>query len=541
MVASTQEPEILGPMKPGYEKILTPDALSFLSTLHSLFEDRRQKLLTARAMRQLEIDSGVMPDFPEETSHIRTNHAWSGPPPAPGLIDRRVEITGPVDRKMVINALNSTATQYMADFEDSTSPTWSNVIEGQINMYDAVRRSISYEAPNGRHYKLNNPQAIPTLLVRPRGWHLHEAHLRIGGKPISASLFDFGLYFFHNAKETIKRGVGPYFYLPKLEGHQEARLWNDIFNLSQDHFGIPRGTIRATVLIETIFGAFEMEEIIFELREHSAGLNCGRWDYIFSFIKKFRSHPDFVLPDRATVTMAVPFMAAYVDHLIQVCHRRGVHAMGGMSAQIPIKSDPEANTKALAKVYEDKLREVLAGHDGTWVAHPDLIPIAIEVFNKHMPQPNQISRVRLEPRIIRKEDLLRTPAPDPITMEGVRSNVKVALVYMESWLRGFGCVPINNLMEDAATAEIARSQLWQWLHHKRCTTDSKVLISLSLLEKVINEIFLELYGAQGTSSSLKAKQHLIRMIESPCFTEFLTTLCYDEIVQIDSSPHKSKF
>lgn len=537
----TQEPEILGPIRPGYEKILTPDALGFISTLHSLFEDRRQKLIAARATRQSEIDSGIMPDFLEETSHIRADTSWIGPPPAPGLVDRRVEITGPVDRKMVINALNSAATQYMADFEDSTSPTWSNVIEGQINMYDAVRRSISYEAPNGRQYKLNNLERIPTLLVRPRGWHLHEAHIRIGRKPVSASLFDFGMYFFHNAKEAIRRGIGPYFYLPKLEGHQEARLWNDVFNISQEYLGIPRGTIRATVLIETILGAFEMEEIIFELKDHSAGLNCGRWDYIFSFIKKFRSHPEFVLPDRATVTMAVPFMAAYVDHLIQVCHKRGVHAMGGMSAQIPIKNDPEANTRALTKVYEDKLREVLAGHDGTWVAHPDLIPIAMEVFNKHMPQPHQIARMGSGSRIVCREDLLRTLVPDPITMEGIRSNVKVALVYMESWLRGFGCVPINDLMEDAATAEIARSQLWQWLHHRRCTTDSGILISMPLLEKVINEIFLELYGAQGAPSSLKARHHLIHMIKSPHFIEFLTTLCYDDIVQTDSSPHKSKF
>src|SRR5579864_6184087 len=383
--------QITRPVSPAQAEILSPEALKFVARLASEFEDRRQELLARRQVRQADIDAGRFPDFLPETAEIRRSE-WTVAPIPRDLMDRRVEITGPVDRKMVINALNCGANVYMADFEDANSPTWENNVDGQINVRDAVNRTIEYTSPEGKRYKLNDK--IATMLVRPRGWHLDEKHALLGGKPISGSLFDFGLFFFHNAKQTVKNGSGPYFYLPKLESHLEARLWNDVFNFAQDALGVPRGTIRATVLIETILASFEMDEILYELRDHSSGLNCGRWDYIFSFIKRFRNHPNFLLPNRAEVTMDRHFLKSYVDLLIQICHRRGIHAMGGMAAQVPIKNDPEANEKALEKVRQDKLREVKAGHDGTWVAHPGLVPLAKEIFDQYMKEPNQISKRR---------------------------------------------------------------------------------------------------------------------------------------------------
>ncbi len=431
-----------------------------------------------------------------------------------------MEITGPVDRKMIINALNSGANVFMADFEDSNSPTWQNNLEGQLNLRDAVEGTISYVSPEGKPYELN-PHAA-TLLVRPRGWHLEEKHFLVDGKPISASLFDFGLYFFYNAKQLIRRGTGPYFYLPKMETHLEARLWNDVFCFSQDELGIPRGTIRATVLIETILAAFEMDEILYELREHSSGLNCGRWDYIFSFIKKFRTRRDFVLPDRSTVTMDKHFLKSYVELLIQTCHRRGIHAMGGMAAQIPIKNDPTANEKALDKVRQDKLREVNAGHDGTWVAHPGLVPIAKGIFDAHMKDANQISRRREDVRISAK-DLLAVPE-GTVTEEGLRWNIDVGLQYLESWLRGSGCVPIYNLMEDAATAEICRAQVWQWLRHGAKLSEGRP-VNQEMVRKVIAEQKSKLQGGRIA----EAAEIYERMITSPDFAEFLTLVAYDYI------------
>jgi malate synthase len=462
-------------------QILNPEARAFLIDLHRNFETRRQELLARRTVRQQELDAGKLPEFLAETADTREANWRVAPIPA-DLLDRRVEITGPVDRKMIINALNSGADVFMADFEDSNSPTWQNNLEGQANLRDAVRGTISYVSPEGKRYQLN-PQ-VATLLVRPRGWHLVERHFQVDGKPISGSLFDFGLYFFHNAKELIGRGTGPYFYLPKLESYREARLWNDVFCLAQDKLGIPRGTIRATVLIETILAAFEMDEILYELREHSSGLNCGRWDYIFSYIKKFRNRPDFVLPDRSTVTMDKHFLKSYVELLIQTCHRRGIHAMGGMAAQIPIKNDPAANEKALEKVRQDKLREVRAGHDGTWVAHPGLVLVAKQVFDEYMKEAHQISR-RQDPVHATAQDRLAV-TPGERTMEGLRWNIDVGLQYLESWLRGSGCVPIYNLMEDAATAEISRAQVWQWVKHGATLSDGR-RVTEALVRQVIAE------------------------------------------------------
>src|SRR5580765_6023564 len=492
-------------------QILNPAARSFLTDLARNFEKRRHELLARRRVRQQEIDAGQLPDFLPETAQIRQGD-WKVAPIPKDLLDRRVEITGPVERKMIINALNSGANVFMADFEDSNSPTWQNNIEGQANLRDAVRRTISFVSPEGKRYALN--ATVATLLVRPRGWHLDERHFQVDGKPISGSLFDFGLYFFHNAEELIRRGTGPYFYLPKMESHLEARLWNDVFNFAQDRLGIPRGTIRATVLIETILAAFEMDEILFELRGHSAGLNCGRWDYIFSFIKKFRNHPDFVLPDRSSVTMEKHFLKSYVDLLIKTCHRRGIHAMGGMAAQIPIKSDPEANEKALEKVRQDKLREVLAGHDGTWVAHPGLVPVAKEISDRHMEGANQLTRRREEVRVT-ANDLLTVPE-GPITEEGLRWNIDVGLQYLESWLRGSGCVPIYNLMEDAATAEISRAQVWQWLRHEAKINGRR--ITREWVREVIADQKEKLKGRRME----EAAEIYDRMMTSPEFAEFLT-------------------
>ena len=499
-------------------QILTPEATRFLNILAREFESRRKELLERRKARQQQIDWGLMPDFLPETQDIR-NAEWRVAPIPHDLQDRRVEITGPVDRKMIINALNSGANVFMADFEDSNSPTWQNNIEGQANLRDAIRGTISYVSPEGKSYRLNPP--VATLMVRPRGWHLVERHFTVDGKPISGSLFDFGLFFFHNAHALIDKGTGPYFYLPKMESHLEARLWNDVFCFAQDQLGVPRGTIRATVLIETILAAFEMDDFLYELREHSAGLNCGRWDYIFSFIKKFRNRLDFVLPDRSTVTMDKHFLKSYVDLLIQTCHRRGIHAMGGMAAQIPIKNDPEANEKALDKVRQDKLREVHAGHDGTWVAHPGLVPVAKEIFDTHMTGANQLDRSREDVRVTAK-DLLTVPE-GPITEEGLRWNIDVGLQYLESWLRGSGCVPIYNLMEDAATAEISRAQVWQWLRHEAKINGRR--ITREWVREVIADQKSKLNGRRVA----EAAEIYDRMMTSPEFAEFLTLVAYDYI------------
>ncbi|CAG8451295.1 2457_t:CDS:2 [Ambispora gerdemannii] len=529
---------ILGSVTPAQAKILSPEAVQFVATLHRAFNPTRKSLLQARVLRQQAIDNGQLPDFLPETAEIRENDTWRGAHPAPGLIDRRVEITGPVDRKMVINALNCGAYTYMADFEDSNAPTWENNIDGQVNLRDANYRTITYTNPaTGKNYTLRKDGKIATLLVRPRGWHLEEAHVSVDGEPISASIFDFGLYFFHNAKKTVEIGIGPYFYLPKIESHLEARLWNDIFNVAQDLIGLPRGTIRATVLIETILAAFEMDEIIYELREHSSGLNCGRWDYIFSVIKKFRHNKNFVLPNRSDVTMTVPFMDAYVRLLIKTCHRRGVHAMGGMAAQIPIKNDAQANKAALDKVRADKLREVKAGHDGTWVAHPDLVKIALDIFNENLKTPNQIF-VRREDVKVTALDLLNTNVPGSITESGIRGNISVGLTYIESWLRGLGCVPIHNLMEDAATAEISRSQLWQWAKHHARTTDNKIVTPEYLLKLLDEEVAsIEKGLGPGKFNATKypqAKRYLASQITGKDYAEFLTTLLYSEIISTQS-------
>jgi malate synthase len=450
-------------MSPGYEQILTPEALDFLAGLQRKFGPVRRQLLQRRQERQAELDAGKLPDFLPETKEVREGQWQVAPVPA-DLQNRRVEITGPTDRKMVINALNSGAKVFMADFEDANSPTWANQVEGQINLIAAIERQIDFTSPEGKEYRLK-PQ-VATLMVRPRGWHLEERHLLVDGEPVSGSLFDFGLYCFHNAKRLLAKGSGPYFYLPKMESHLEARLWNDVFVHAEETLGVPRGTIKATVLIETILAAFEMEEILYELREHSAGLNAGRWDYIFSMIKKFRNHPAFVLPDRARVTMAVPHMRAYTELLVKTCHRRGAHAMGGMAAFIPSRKDPKINEVALAKVHEDKVREATDGFDGTWVAHPDLVPTAMAVFDEALgDRPNQIGRLREEVAVTAADLLNARACTGDVTETGLRLNVNVGLLYIESWLRGIGAAAIYNLMEDAATAEISRSQVWQWVHN----------------------------------------------------------------------------
>jgi malate synthase len=518
--------EVLGAVETAWADMLTPGALAFLATLARAFEGRRRQLMARRLARQAELFAGRLPDFLPETRDVRAG-AWRVAPIPADLTDRRVEITGPVDRKMVINALNSGAKVYMADFEDSHTPTWRNNLEGQLNLRDAVRRTIGFTSPEGKRYALN--PAVATLVVRPRGWHLPEKHLTVDGAPIAGALFDFGLFFYHNAAEQVARGTGPYFYLPKLESHLEARLWNDVFLLAQAELGLPRGTIRATVLIETILAAFEMDEILYELREHSAGLNCGRWDYIFSFIKKFRHRPDFVLPDRALVTMDRHFLRSYSDLLIRTCHRRGIHAIGGMAAQIPIKHDPAANDAALAKVRADKIREVKAGHDGTWVAHPGLVPVAMDVFNTHMATSHHIAVARDDVRVTAR-DLLAVP-DGPITEAGLRLNVDVGVQYLESWLRGTGCVPIYNLMEDAATAEISRTQVWQWVRHGARLTDGRTVTD-DLVWQVMTEEMDKLRTAMGPARFDGGKFTLARqlfddMMTGPEFPEFLTAVAYD--------------
>jgi malate synthase len=528
MASPMVEIQITLPVSDAHKSVLSTEAVAFLKKLSSTFEGRRQQCLAQRGERQARIDRGELPDFLAETASVR-NAEWSVASIPKDLLDRRVEITGPVDRKMIINALNCGAEVFMADFEDSNSPTWSNNLDGHVNLRDAVNRTISFVSPEGKSYKLNEKTA--TLLVRPRGWHLDEKHFLVDGKPISGALFDFGLFFFHNAKNLLAHGTGPYFYLPKLESHLEARLWNDVFNFSQDYVGIPRGTVRATVLIETILAAFEMDEILYELREHSSGLNCGRWDYIFSFIKKFSNRPDFILPNRAEVTMTQPFLASYVELLIHTCHRRGAHAMGGMAAQIPIKNDPAANEKALAKVREDKLREVKAGHDGTWVAHPGLVSVAKDIFNEHMKGPNQIDVKRDKVNITAK-DLLAIPTGN-ITEEGLRWNIDVGLQYLASWLDGNGCVPIYNLMEDAATAEISRAQDWQWVKHgaklqsgEKVTPQMVREATASVLEKLKAQMGPEKFNASKLPAAGKI---LVELMTSPNFHEFLTLDAYAQL------------
>ncbi len=520
--------EITGDLPERYTEILTAEAVEFLRELARRFEATRVQLLEARQAVQARLDAGELPDFPAETAAIRAG-SWTVAPIPADLMDRRVEITGPVDRKMVINALNSGASCFMADFEDSNSPTWHNNLDGQINLRDAINRTISYQSPEGKQYRLNEKTAV--LLVRPRGWHLVERHFLVDGRPISGSLFDFGLYFFHNAKNLMARGTGPYFYLPKMEHYLEARLWNDVFVFAQDYVGVPQGTIRATVLIETILASFQMDEILWELKDHSAGLNCGRWDYIFSFIKKFRSRPDFLMPDRALVTMERHFLASYVNLLIQTCHRRNIHAMGGMAAQISIKNDPVANEAALERVRQDKLREVRAGHDGTWVAHPGLVPVAMAIFNEHMKTPNQIHVKRDDVKITAK-DLVTVP-DGAITEAGLRLNISVGLQYLEAWLRGNGCVPINNLMEDAATAEISRAQVWQWRKHGAKLNDGRA-ITKELVSQTIREEMARLRETLGdqrfnASKFIVAADLYERMMLAPQFDEFLTLKAYEYV------------
>lgn len=519
--------DIRGEITPDYETILSPEAIEFLADLARRFTSRRNELLLAREARQAAIDSGALPDFLPETAAIRDDPSWRVAPVPADLQDRRVEITGPTDRKMVINALNCGAKVFMADFEDANAPTWENMVRGQINLRDAVDRSITFTNPDGRFYQLNESTA--TLMVRPRGWHLDESNFVVDGAPIPGGLFDFGLYFFHNAQAALDRGAGPYFYLPKLESYLEARLWNDVFAHAQDVLGIPQGTIKGTVLIETILAVFEAEEILYELREHSAGLNCGRWDYIFSYIKKLRNHADYLLPDRAEVTMTVPFMRNYTLRVIKVCHRRGAHAMGGMAAQIPIRNDPERNQAALDKVYADKLREAKEGHDGTWVAHPGLVQIATDVFDEYMPAANQVERQREDVNVA-AADLL-TPSEGAITEDGVRLNLKVGIQYLEAWLGGNGCVPLYNLMEDAATAEISRAQVWQWLHHNATLADGRPLtLALygQLLEEEMDAIRSEVGDARFESGHFqRAMQLFDEMIRADDFSEFLTLPAYE--------------
>jgi malate synthase len=522
--------ELKHELNPEYASVLTPSALEFVVKLQRHFNKKRLELLKLREERQIRIDAGDSPDFLPETKAIREGD-WTAAPIPADLQDRRVEITGPVDRKMIINALNSGAKVFMADFEDSNSPTWSNCIEGQINLRDAINKTISYENPeNGKSYKLN--AEIATLLVRPRGWHLPEKHVLVDGEVMSGSLFDFGLYFFHNAKNLLANGTGPYFYLPKMESHLEARLWNEVFILAQNELGVPQGTIKATVLIETITATFELHEIIYELREHMAGLNCGRWDYIFSYIKKFRNlDARFVLPERAQVTMAVPFMASYSKLVIQTCHKRKVHAMGGMAAFIPIKNDEAANNAAIDKVKADKLREVTNGHDGTWVAHPGLVKVAMDIFNEHMPTPHNYDITRAG-EVYTQKDLLELPA-GTITEAGLRMNINVGILYIESWLRGVGAAALHNLMEDAATAEISRTQVWQWIKNGSKLEDGRTItyelfkeILPSELEKVKVYVGEKSFESETMKRAIAMFDELVQVGD---YKEFLTLPAYEEI------------
>jgi len=520
--------QILGKQHPGFDQILTPEALDLVMKLHRSFEPRRQELLAARAARQKTFDAGKLPDFLAETKSVRESD-WTIAPQPKDMINRRVEITGPTDRKMVINALNSGASTFMADFEDANCPTWFNMIDGQINLRDAVRRTITLQQ-GGKSYKLNDKTSV--LIPRPRGWHLDEKHVLVDGKPVSGGIFDFSLYFFHNAKELLSRGSGPYFYLPKMESHLEARLWNDIFKAAQDALGVKQGSIKATVLIETVLAAFEMDEILWELKDHSAGLNIGRWDYIFSCIKKFRVNKDFCLADRGQVTMTAPFLRAYALSLVKTCHRRNAPAMGGMAAQIPIKNDPAANEAALEKVRLDKLREVTDGCDGTWVAHPGLVPIAKAVFDEHMPKPNQYDKQRPDVTVSAK-DLLDFQPEKPITEAGLRNNINVGIQYLGAWLAGNGCVPVFNLMEDAATAEISRSQIWQWIRSPKGVLDDGRKVTVALFRDLLKEELpkvREYLGEEGwKAGKYEAAAKLFDEITTGDYVEFLTLPAYGMI------------
>ncbi len=523
--------QVQGRITPEFAQILTGDALAFLAKLHRNFNARRLELLARRAQRQKELDTGKLPDFLPETRYVRET-SWQVAPVPQDLQDRRVEITGPTDRKMVINALNSGASMFMADFEDSSTPTWDSQLQGQINMCDAVNQSISFTSPEGKQYRLTDKTA--TLLVRPRGWHLSEKHVIVDGQPMSGSLFDFGLYFFHNAKARIKRGSGVYLYLPKMESHLEARLWNDAFVFAQKELGVPQGIIKATVLIETILATFEMDEILYELREHSAGLNCGRWDYIFSCIKKFRNQKDFILADRHLVTMVSPFMRSYSLLLIKTCHKRGAFAMGGMAAQIPIKNDPAANEAALAKVRADKDREANDGHDGTWVAHPGLVAIAREAFDKVMKTPNQIHKKRDDVNVSAK-DLLNFQPKGPVTEAGLRTNINIGIQYLGAWLAGTGCVPIFNLMEDAATAEISRAQIWHWIRSRLGILDDGRKVTKELFRELVPqelEKVRQLLGDRGYAAGKypEGAKMFEELTLAEDFAEFLTLRAYDYLI-----------
>jgi malate synthase len=521
--------QVTGPIQAGHEGILTAEVLAFIAELQRRFGATRGALLQARQTRQALFDSGVEPDFLPETIGIRQGE-WQVAPCPPDLQNRKVEITGPVDRKMMINALNSGAPGFMVDFEDSNTPTWENLLDGHVNLTDAIERTISFQQDDGRSYKLN--PTVATMLLRPRGWHLPEKHVLVDGQPMSASLFDFGVYFHRNAKRLLEKGSGPYFYLPKMESHLEARLWNDVFVFAQEQLGIPKGTIKATVLIETFPAAFEMEEILYELRDHSAGLNAGRWDYIFSSIKKFRNRADRVLPDRAQVTMTVPFMRAYTELLVSTCHRRGAFAMGGMAAFIPSRRNAEVNAQALARVKEDKLRESSDGFDGTWVAHPDLVPVALEVFEQALGgKPNQLTKQRPDVKVTASQLVdFRVPG-GAVTEQGVRLNISVGIQYIESWLRGVGAAAINNLMEDAATAEISRAQVWQWVRHGVQLADGRP-VTQALVRQLQAEEIQKLRDTSGPALVAKSRLDdaatLFEQVAlSDSFPEFLTLPAYE--------------
>jgi malate synthase len=519
-----------GGIKPGYATVLTPEALNFVAKLHRSFNARRLDLLAKRAERQLKIDAGTLPDFLPDTAHIRSDRAWHVAPIPADLQRRHVEITGPTDKKMLINALNSGADVFMADFEDANAPTWDNLVQGQLNLIEAIECTLMLKTAE-KDYRLDDRLAL--LLVRPRGWHLDEKHVLIDGQRVSGSLFDFGLYFFHNARRLLNKGSGPYFYLPKLESHLEARLWNDVFNLAQDELGLPRGTIKVTVLIETILAAFEMEEILYELRDHIAGLNAGRWDYMFSIIKKFRNRPDFAFPDRAQVTMTSPFMRAYTELLVKTCHQRGAHAIGGMAAFIPSRKDPVVNENALKKVREDKLRESGDGFDGTWVAHPDLVPVAKEIFDEVLgDKPHQKERMREDVHVTAQQLIDFTIPGGAITEAGLRLNLNVAVQYVESWLRGTGAVAIYNLMEDAATAEISRAQVWQWINSPNGVLADGRKVTVELVKQLLPEEIEKiraLYGEANFAASKipQAAQVFEKIVTGKQFEDFLTLVAYE--------------
>ena len=526
--------EITGPTEERYVEILSPRALELLVMLHDALADRRAEALAARRRRQVQLSGGAMLDFLHETEHIRADDSWRVASPAPGLIDRRVEITGPTDQKMTINALNSGANVWLADFEDANTPLWSNMIEGQLNLKDALDRTIDFRDENGKSYALNPDETLATIVMRPRGWHLDEKHILIDGRRASGSLTDFALYMAASAQRQLDKGKGPYFYLPKMESHVEARLWNDAFNIAQDYLGIPRGTIRATVLIETIPAAFEMEEILYELREHSAGLNAGRWDYLFSIIKKFRTRGrDFVLPERNAVTMTAPMMRAYTDLLVQTCHKRGAFAMGGMAAFIPSRRDPEVNKVALAKVRDDKTREAGDGFDGSWVAHPDLVPVCKEVFDSFLgDKPNQLDKQRPDVSVTARDLLAVDKTPGGVTEAGLRNNISVALQYLATWLGGNGAVAIFNLMEDAATAEISRSQIWQWVHNDVILDDGP-LVTKDVVERMIDEELAKIRELAGDGFDAARYGQAVALFTevalADSFAEFLTLPAYERM------------